>query len=97
MKLMTFKQKLNKIIFIIVFCVTMFCSCADKNGYSELNYDSIPSQKWFDKYICHSIVTDSTGHTLILHEYGSRANGYGSYSFSIEHSPECKKCCEIYD
>ena len=87
---------MKKILFLFVVALTIL-SCADKNGYSELNYDSIPSQEWFDKYIRHSIVIDSTGHTLILHEYGSRANGYGSYSFSIEHTPECKKCCEIYD
>lgn len=88
---------MKKIFIVLISCFLLVCSCADKNGYSELNYDSIPSQEWFDKYIRHSIVTDSTGHTLILHEYGSRANGYGSYSFSIEHTPECKKCCEIYD
>ena len=88
---------MKKIFVILICCFLLACSCTDENGYNELNYDSIPSQEWFDKYIRHSTVTDNTGHTLILHEYGSRANGYGSYSFSIEHSPECKKCCEIYD
>jgi len=88
---------MKKIFIVFISCFLLACSCTDQHGYNELNYDSVPSQVWFDKYIRHSIVTDSTGHTLILHEYGSRANGYGSYSFSIEHTPECKKCCEIYD
>ena len=85
------------ILIVLISCFLLVCSCNDKNGYNEFNYDSMLSQEWFDKYICHSTVTDSTGHTLILHEYGSRVNAYGSYSFSIEHSPECKKCCEIND
>ena len=88
---------MKKIFVILICCFLLICSCIDKNGYNELNYDSISSQEWFDKYIRHSTVTDSTGHTLILHEYGSRNNVYGSYSFSIEHTPECEKCCEIYD
>ena len=91
---------MKKIFVILICCFLLVCSCTDKNRYIELNYvnyDSIPAQEWFDKYIRHSIVTDSTGHTLILHEYDSRTNINGSYSFSIEHTPECKKCCEIYD
>ena len=74
---------MKKILIIFISCLLLVCSCTDENGYNELNYDSVPSQVWFDKYIRHSTVTDSTGHTLILHEYGIRANGYGSYSFSI--------------
>ena len=88
---------MKKIFVILISCFLFICSCTDQHGYNELNYDSVPSQVWFDKYIRHSTVTDSTGHTLILHEYGSRNNIYGVYSFSIEHTPECKKCCEIYD
>ena len=91
---------MKKIFVIIISCLLFIgCSCSikDKNGYNGLNREQIPAQMWFDKYIKHSTVTDSVGHTLILHEFGSRDNIYGSYSFSIEHTPECKKCCEIYD
>ena len=92
---MTFKQKLNKITFIIIFCATIFCGCTDENGNNILKYDSIPAQEWFDKYIKHSTIVNENGHTLIMHEIGCR--NQQNYSFSIEHSPECKKCCEIYD
>lgn len=88
---------MKKIFVILISCFLFVCSCVDENGYSDLNYDSIPSQEWFDKYIKHSIVIDSAGHTLILHEFGSRNNVYGSYSFSIEHSSECKLCYQIFD
>ena len=92
---MTFKQKINKITFIIVFCVTTFYSCTDENGNNILKYDSIPAQEWFDKYIRHSTIIDENGHTLIMHEIGTRKER--NYSFSIEHSTECKKCYDIYD
>ena len=91
---------MKKIFVILICCFLLVCSCTDKNERGTFNFDdynSIPAQEWFDKHISHSTVTDSTGHTIILHEYGSRNNVYGDYSFSIEHTPECKKCCEIYD
>lgn len=90
-----------KRIFVIIISCLLFIGCnnstKDKNKYNEFNREDIPAQEWFDKYIRHSTITDSTGHTLILHEFGSRNNVYGTYTFSVEHSPECKKCCEIYD
>lgn len=89
---------MKKIFVILTCCFLLSCSCNDEKGvYNDVNKNSIAPQEWFDKFIRHSEVTDSAGHTLILHEYGSRTNIYGSYSFSIEHSPICKKCCEIYD
>ena len=89
---------MKKIFVILICCFLILCSCSDENECNAFNFkNSISAQEWFDKYIRHSTVTDSTGHTIILHEYGSRNNVYGVYSFSIEHSSECKKCCEIYD
>ena len=84
-----------KKIFIIFVCCFLICACDSSMSMKDNN--DIPAQEWFDTQIRHSIITDSMGHTLILHEFGSRNNVYGSYSFSIEHTPECKKCCEIYD
>ena len=55
----------------------------------------LSAQDYYDYKMRHSVIKDSVGHTLILHEFGIRGK-YG-YSFSIEHSPKCEKCCEIYD
>lgn len=74
----------------ILLCLT-FLLCV---GCAESNLDKTP-QEFFNTEIKHSNVIDSTGHSLILHEIGIR--GMDNYSFSIEHSPVCKKCYDIYD
>ena len=93
---MTFKQKLNKITFIIIFCIIIFCSCTNENGHNVFTTDdSIPTQEWFDKYIRHSTIIDKNGHTLIIYEIGCRSQP--NYSFSIEHSQICEKCFKKYN
>lgn len=81
---------MKKILFLFVVALTIL-SCGEN---FRPDWDLTPQEFW-DKEMKHSVVTDSAGHTLILHEYSIRGNR--EYSFSVEHSPECKKCCEIYD
>ena len=52
-------------------------------------------QEYFDYRIKKSKVVNEEGHELILYESGQRH--WRTYSFSIEHSPTCKMCYEIYD
>ena len=76
----------------------IFVGCGNTISEREkvlLTPDRFSAQEYYDKVITHSVITDSAGHTLIFHEVGHR--GYRDYAFSIEHSPECKLCCEIYD
>lgn len=70
------------------------CQLSDETKI-QLFPEEVSSQEYFDKVIRHSKVIDEYGHELIFHEVNTR--GYREYAFSIEHSPECKKCCEIYD
>jgi len=88
---------MRKIFYILLFGL-IFIGCG--NNISEMEKvllapDRFSAQEYYDKVITHSVITDSAGHTLIFHEVGHR--GYRDYAFSIEHSPECKLCCEIYD
>ena len=88
---------MRNIFYILLFSL-IFIGCG--NYLSErdeimLHPNEVSAQEFYDKVITHSVITDSAGHTLILHEVGTR--GWRDYAFSIEHSPECKLCCEIYD
>ena len=88
---------MRKLFYILLFGL-IFIGCGNTISEKEkvlLAPDRFSAQEYYDKVITHSVVKDSAGHTLILHEVGYRGK-YG-YSFSIEHSPECKLCCEIYD
>lgn len=88
---------MRKLFYILLFGF-VFVGCAHNLSEREqimLNPYKVSPQEFYDKVITHSVITDSAGHTLILHEVGMR--GCRNYSFSIEHSPECKLCCEIYD
>jgi hypothetical protein len=88
---------MKKIFYILIFGL-IFVGCGHKLSERDevmLHPHKVSAQEFYDKVITHSVITDSAGHTLILHEVGYRGK-YG-YSFSIEHSPECKLCCEIYD
>ena len=88
---------MRKLFYILLFGF-IFAGCAHNLSEREqimLNPYKVSPQEFYDKVITHSVIKDSAGHTLILHEVGYRGK-YG-YSFSIEHSPECKLCCEIYD
>lgn len=86
---------MKKLIICLLFAF-IFVSCQLSNDAKlGLFPEEASPQEYFDKVIRHNVVTDTAGHTLILHEAGER--GLRNYSFSIEHSPECKKCYEIYD
>lgn len=85
-----------KKVFVFLFSIALVVifSVMSCGGDFRPDYELTPQEFW-NKEMKHSKITDSTGHTLILHEYGLRGNR--DYSFSVEHSPECRKCCEIYD
>ena len=88
---------MKRIFYILLFGL-IFIGCGHKISEKDqimLNPYKVSPQEFYDKVITHSVITDSAGHTLILHEVGTR--GYRDYAFSIEHTPECRKCCEIYD
>jgi len=70
------------------------CKMDEKTKINACPWELTP-QEYYDNAIQHNVITDSAGHTLIFNELGIR--GSKNYAFSIEHSPECKKCCEIYD
>ena len=85
------------VILGIIFILSLsFIGCKiDKKTKIEVFSEEFTPQEYYDKAIRHTVITDSAGHTLIFHEVGNR--GFRTYAFSIEHSPECKKCCEIFD
>lgn len=88
---------MRKLFYILIFGL-IFIGCANKLSERDeimMHPNTVSAQEYYDKVITHSVITDSAGHTLILHEVGYR--GCRDYAFSIEHSPECKLCCEIYD
>jgi len=88
---------MKRIFYILLICF-LCIGCESKLSEKDevmMHPTRINAQEFYDKGISHSVITDSAGHTLILHEVGLRGK-YG-YSFSVEHSPECRKCCEIYD
>ena len=88
---------MKRIFYILLFSL-IFAGCEGKLSEKDevmLHPHKVSAQEFYDKVITHSVVTDSAGHTLIFHEIGTR--GCRDYAFSIEHSPECKKCYEIYD
>ena len=81
-------------MFICLFCVGCSVNISERERVL-LAPERFSAQEFYDKAISHSVITDSAGHTLILHEVGHRGK-YG-YSFSIEHSAECKMCYAIFD
>ena len=88
---------MKRIFYILLICF-LCIGCGHEISEKDqimLNPYKVSPQEFYDKVITHSVITDSAGHTLIFHEVGHR--GYRDYAFSIEHSPECKLCCEIYN
>ena len=88
---------MKKLFYILLFSL-IFVGCKSTFSREEkimLNPNKVSAQEYYDNIIRHSVIKDSAGHTLIFHEVGSR--GCYNYSFSIEHSSECKLCYEIYD
>ena len=88
---------MKKLFYILVFGL-IFVGCNSKLSERDeilLHPHKVSAQEYYDKVITHSVIKDSVGHTLIFHEVGER--GWRNYAFSIEHSPECELCCEIYD
>ena len=88
---------IRKIFYILLLSI-VFIGCEIKLSEKDkimMHPNKVSAQEYYDNVITHSVITDSAGHTLILHEVGER--GWRNYAFSIEHSPECKLCCEIYD
>lgn len=85
--------------FILLFATCLFASaCVQKNDGTTVprqSLEDMPAQEFYDNFIRHSIVCDSTGHEYILHEFGNR--GQYNYSFSIHESPACAQCYDIYD
>jgi hypothetical protein len=80
--------------------VVFFGSCCssssdEKKHYTSEELENMSAQEFYDVYMRHDTIKDRTGHELILHEVGRR--GQRNYSFSIEHSQECKECYAIYD
>lgn len=86
-------KKLFILLSICLLCVG--CARREEPPISKRPPRLLSAQDYYNYRIKYSVIKDSIGHTLILHEYGIRGQ-YG-YSFSIEHSPECEKCREIYD
>ena len=87
-------KKIFYILLICLLCIGCESKLTEKDKIRIAPY-RYSAQEYYDKVITHSVIKDSVGHTLILHEVGSR--GWKDYSFSIEHSPECELCCKIYD
>ena len=86
-------KKLFVLLSICLFCVG--CTRKEEPPISKQPSYLLSAQDYYNYKMRHSVIKDSVGHTLILHEFGVR--GARNYSFSIEHSSECEKCCEIYD
>ena len=88
---------MKKLLIILLGCICIF-SCGNKLSEKDkvlMHPNKVDAQEFYDKVITHTVIKDSAGHTLILHEVGQR--GWRDYAFSIEHSPECELCCKIYD
>ena len=86
-------KKLFVLLSVCLLCVG--CTRKKELPLSKQPPYLLNAQDYYNYKIKHSVIEDSVGHTLILHEFGER--GWRGYAFSIEHSPECEKCCEIYD
>ena len=79
---------MKKILFIVILCLS-YISCANKStpqvSAGQRNFNNLK----------RSEVVDPDGHQLIMYESGYQ--GTRNYAFSIEHSPKCKKCYELFD
>lgn len=85
---------------VMIVCGFLGCgligACSSSHGNPQDKWDTeMTPQEFFDYEITKSEVTDSAGHTLILYETGRRGSRF--YSFSIDHSTECKKCYAAFD
>ena len=93
---------MKKILWVIVAAaIVSVAGCAGDSdnkkeiSYSFLEMERMSGQEFYNLAMKHHHIKDSAGHDLILHEVGDR--GWRDYSFSIEHSQECKLCYDIYD
>ena len=83
------------ILGIMLACISCTTDMHDPEDITYIHQDSIETQKFFNEYIKETLITNHEGHQVILYENGFRYGKY--YSFSIEHSPTCQKCYDIYD
>lgn len=84
---------MKKIIYLFIVCfVILVINCC---GYNNINNSCNDRQEFFNNLTKSHVVDSSTGHEYILYEHGNIHSRY--YSFSVEHSIECKKCLDIFD
>ena len=89
------KNNIMKKILILIGLCGLISSCEIENKPEDKSVGVMTAQEYFDYKIRKSKIVNRDGHELILYESGQR--NFQNYSFSIEHSPTCKMCYEIYD
>lgn len=80
---------MKKILFILLFGICCV-SCCNDDSTQHISHE----QQYFNS-LKRSKVIDPEEHELIMYEACLR--GTRNYSFSIEHSPNCKKCYELFN
>lgn len=83
------------ILSIIIACISCTTDIHDPGNITYIQQDSIETQEFFNRNIKETVITNKQGHQIILYEKGERLSRY--YRFSIEHSPTCQKCYDIFD